>query len=243
MSPAVQISSGVLGYIPEVLPGRVSLDWKDEAALARFYRELPVFQLLRERYLFLWEKGRLSPEFFHVCGLVVSEWLGLFGYERGQILPGLRVCLPRSIVEKAFVDAECFEALSLGFFSTFLERPLEGGGLSLKSGTFMFSLAGNFLNGVKIGAVEDAGVLYWGLSHPARPGFCEVYRFNPAARVFSSVVFDSAKMSESWKPVSGSNLLRYLLFPASCRHFWETGREFFEKFKFSTPVLPEFLHR
>jgi hypothetical protein len=204
---------------------------------------LPVFQLLRERYLFLWEKGRLTPELFHVCGLVVSEWLGLFGYEGGQILPGLRVCLPRSVVEKAFVDFGCFEALSMGFFSAFLGRPLEGEGLSLKSGVFMFSLAGNFLKGVKISTMEDAGVLYWGLSHPARPGVCEIYRFNPAVKVFSSVAFDPVKTTGVWHPVSVSNLLRYLLFPVSSRHFWESGRAFFEKFKFSPRVLPEFSHK
>jgi hypothetical protein len=115
----MRMPSGVLGYVPAVLPRMEEGDWDEPESLAPWFSRLPACRLLGRRHELLRSSRFLSPDFFYVLNLIFLEWPGFFGSREEQIFPGLRVPLPQPVIARALDDCVYFERLSDVYFGVF----------------------------------------------------------------------------------------------------------------------------
>lgn len=115
----MRMPSGVLGYVPAVIPRKGDGDWDDPESLVPWVSQLPACKLLGKRHELLRDSRFLAPDFIYVLNLIFLEWLGLFGSREEQIFPGLRVPLPQPVIARALDDYAYFERLSDVYFGVF----------------------------------------------------------------------------------------------------------------------------
>jgi hypothetical protein len=222
MGADTQIASGVLGYVPEVLP-RAARDWDDRVRVASWFSGLPVLPMLSGRYDSLWRQGLLTPDFFYVLQLIVAEWLGIWGFSGRQIYPGLRVFLPKDVLSRGLSDGNYFNFLSLCFFESFsLVRLAE---------PYVSSCVSGLMPGVRIWVGSQDGRMVLNMEHPRKKGvFCAYEGSLETGFSYCQVV-----SCRKWTLLEGASAFSYLealVYPRNA-DFWKKLSEFRNNFRFS----------
>ena len=233
-----------LGFIPRP----PLIDWRDVPVVERYFSSLPVVRLLSRRLAARLHTGEVfSSDFSYLYTQVFFEWMGLFGYSGSQIIPGLRVPLPKDVVVKVFASKPLFQRVSQAYFHAL---KVFGSDAFLAPDSPILFQPNYAFNNLHF-SVQETRIVREGLKplvlfrviHQSLR-LERFYSYDSDRNSFSvepSFVSDSSIFDfVSWTPVSyADSRLSALFFPPPFRQFWdEEYRGFFAQFHF-TGFFPE----
>jgi hypothetical protein len=223
---------GVLSVMP-CLTGDATVvlplaEWESPEKVSAWVGSLPAVKCVSGLWERAWGSGAVNGPFFGIMRFVLAEWLGLFGYVPGQVVPGLRLPLPRPVCAEVWGKRSRFD-----FFSDlFWRRVAPGRGFDftcVQDGLLMHPFL-NLLADVRVFRVSQlnpaSGVVRYVFRHPA--GRMDGWELKDGVFQWTGL----PDLPAAPEPVSLAEVLPVLLLA----DFGD--RDFLANFRYSSALLP-----